>query len=457
MQSPPILIQGSLSKMAFLSFTTVTPWALIICGDLREPIILTIPDPHTWTATQLKNEVEKKTKIPVNEQTLYCGETPLLDNTLPLAKYKAMKNGKALCLARSSYVIKAEHQYHGGIVEVAIPRSEFNLWTSHILHEYICFKFGFPENCKHYLFSGTTVIEDNEQKITQCPVITEGCTLLFIPLKELKIASPIDSSGKLVHIPPTISQDFLLSTFYNERPLHGDSYHERDAWKGSWDLKVIKVDPIHSVRENTQPATKIIHIPEHAKTPVSKLREIIFSEFAVPINQQRIKIGDITLEDWDDDDRILLLQNYPNIHDGATIHLEVMEESDRVMNIVLKEPSTFSRLSPSKKDLCFPDSSSIYPPKGIWSSYSDLPKDIVPPSSITIHNPDKMTLMRLYKIVKECEYKHNSDNCLDIEEKNQIDGAWTKTTTIDVKDDSATVKSIAALKDGCRVSVPRKT
>lgn len=150
--------KGHFSKMASLSFTTVTPWALIICGDLREPIILTIPDPLTWTVTQLKNEVEKK-KIPVSEQTLYCGETPLLDNTVPLAKYKVMKNGKALCLARSSYIIKAEHQYHGGIVEVAIPRTEFNLWTSHILHEYICFKFGFPENCKHFYLVANVIIE----------------------------------------------------------------------------------------------------------------------------------------------------------------------------------------------------------------------------------------------------------------------------------------------------------
>ena len=213
------------------------------------------------------------------------------------------------------------------------------------------------------------------------------------------------------------------------------------------------------MRENTQPATKIIQIPEHAETPVSKLREIIFSEFGVQVNQQRIKIGDITLEDWDDEDRILLLQNYPNIHDGATIHLEVMEEPDQAMNIILKEPYKCRRLKPSKKDLCFPDSSSIYPPKGMFSSYSDLPNDIVPPSSITIHNPDKMTLMRLYKIVGECEYHRgiSSNNCLDIEEKNQIDGTWTKTATIDVKDDSATIKSIAALKDGCRVSRLMKT
>ena len=146
-----------------------------------------------------------------------------------------------------------------------------------MLHKYICFKFGFPENCKHYLFSGTTVIKNNEQKITQCPVITEGCTLLFIPLKELNIASPIDSSGKHMHIPPTISP----GGYGGVRPSNEYNFE-----------------------------------------------------------------GTI------------------NIQKAVTIY---------------KRP-------------LFSDLSSIYLPKGMFSSYLDLCKDIVSPSSVTIHNPDKMTL-----------------------------------------------------------------
>ena len=452
-----------------------TPWVLVVCGDLPEPVIVTVLDPNQWTVKQVKTELEKKTKVPVSEQTIYYGKTPLLDDITPLANLKGIKNGDVLCLTTSNIVIKVEHQDSGSIIELSIPRSEFDSWTTRMLHEYICFKFGFPINSKHYIFSGATLIEYNilhGKKISTISGITNGCTLMFTPLKELCIASPV-SLYKRTHIPSTMSLDFLSTTIYNERPLSIESHSfESGFWKGSWTLKVVSVQsfPLTSgiyqtsytsqwneqtseTSQTSSQAIEIIHLPEHAMTPVFKVREIICSKFSLPINQQKIKVGEIVLEDWDEIYRPLLLRNYPTIYDRATIHLE---KSDPVMNIIFKRPSKTSKLLPSENNLYFQHSSSKNSDKLVIFPKNSKDRIVVPPSSINIHNPDKMTISTLAKIVSECQDKTGfQKDYLDIEEVNHTDGTWSKKISINIKDNFDPVKSTAALKDGCRVSIDK--
>ena len=63
-------------------------WSVVSCGSM----------------SQLKKEVEKKTRIPANEQTLYCQETPLLDEML-LDECQGIDDGVALCLLRKPFII----------------------------------------------------------------------------------------------------------------------------------------------------------------------------------------------------------------------------------------------------------------------------------------------------------------------------------------------------------------
>ena len=57
-------------------------WSIVICGDLPEPFVVFVPDPHRFTVSQLKEEIEKKIVIPANEETVYCQETPLSDGMI---------------------------------------------------------------------------------------------------------------------------------------------------------------------------------------------------------------------------------------------------------------------------------------------------------------------------------------------------------------------------------------
>ena len=479
-------------KLVNIEKTLPTSWVLIICGDLSEPITVIIPDPHQWTVTQLKIEVEKKTHIPVSEQTIYCGETPLLDITKPLTKCEGLTNGIALCLARSNFVITAQRTDYGMTVRVSIPRSELDLWTVKMVRKYICLKFGFRMESKHYLISGPNIIENDERKINDCPEITDGCTLMFTPLKEISIASPKqEQQGKRVHVPPAIPLDFLSTTVYNDRKYCTDlKGFQTDEWIGSWSLNVVKV----KTRQNTgqltsglqtadlqplgcivpikqgsspqvsltslqsglanlqtsSPAPEVISIPELGMTPVFKLRQIICNKLSIqPINQ-KVFINEIILEDWDNEGRPLLLRNYPTIHDGATIFLEVEVKTSGGFGITwtnqdvipvtinLKYPSKKPTLLPSSKNLSFPVLSS---------------ERIIPPSSINIHNPDKMTQDTLAQIVSQCEESvfgfisdiTSSISCLYITQQN------AKLERFNVKNNS-TVDGIPGLKMGCTVS-----
>ena len=75
-------------------------WNIIVRGDLEDPVTLSIS--YMSTVTQLKEEVEKKTNIPVSEQTLYCQEIPLQE-AKQLVECQGMHNGVALCLVKKAF------------------------------------------------------------------------------------------------------------------------------------------------------------------------------------------------------------------------------------------------------------------------------------------------------------------------------------------------------------------
>ena len=58
------------------------------------------------------------------------------------------------------------------------------------------------------------------------------------------------------------------------------------------------------------------------------------------------------LEDWDEEDKPLVLYNYPSIQNGSTIHLIVLIKGMHVKNKSRSQVDC-SSVSPSKKNLYF--------------------------------------------------------------------------------------------------------
>ena len=64
--------------------------------------------------------------------------------------------------------------------------------------------------------------------------------------------------------------------------------------------------------------------------PIVKLKECIEECTGVPTHQQRLTIGSTIVEDWDDEDRMMFIGNYPNIHDGSLLYLVQLEGGNRM-------------------------------------------------------------------------------------------------------------------------------
>ena len=71
--------------------------------------------------------------------------------------------------------------------------------------------------------------------------------------------------------------------------------------------------------------------------PIVKLKECIEECTGVPTHQQRLTIGSTIVEDWDDEDRMMFIGNYPNIHDGSLLYLVQLEGGNRMKVIHSRE------------------------------------------------------------------------------------------------------------------------
>ena len=64
--------------------------------------------------------------------------------------------------------------------------------------------------------------------------------------------------------------------------------------------------------------------------PIVKLKECIEECTGVPTHQQRLTIGSTIVEDWDDEDRMMFIGDYPNIHDGSLLYLVQLKGGNRM-------------------------------------------------------------------------------------------------------------------------------
>ena len=400
-------------------------WVLVICGDINDPISIKLKDPKSCTIDDLKKEIQEKMKIPFSEQILYWGEKLLEHSDTEYLPDKGLSSGIAICIKRSNIVITAKRTDYDAKVTVSIPRSQVESWTVRKVRESICHKFGFPAECKHYIVSGGTVLEDDSQKIIEYlsqkdDGSFEDSTLIFTPLKTVSMATPGKSMGKPMYVPAALSASDLMTKIYTEQPLSTDTKDNQvDAWKGTWNL-------IIQVSDNKQPTDQQsmvfkVQVPECELTPIFKLRELIekHEKCNIPVNKQELSIKGILLHDWDNEGRPKLLRNYPVIHDGATINLTDVSKS---ITVKVKQPSS-STMTPSKSDLIFPVLST---------------DQVDPPSSIIIYPSDKMTLETLAKAVSNCE--GTSSNILYIQKRSVFGSAISG------------VKSMADIKDGCCIT-----
>ena len=147
------------------------------------------------------------------------------------------------------------------------------------------------------------------------------------------------------------------------------------CWTGYWVVSIRKND---AMKRN-------IHLTSCENTPVFHLRELVQKEFSIPPHQQKLTLGTTVLEDWDEDGKVLLVCNYPSIHDGVTIELVHVTEG---IHVKLSDVGDGTSLKKSEKGLLISK----------W-------QQVCPPKYINIPNPREMTVRILGNIMTNCGLK----------------------------------------------------
>ena len=398
-------------------------WSVVICGDLPAPVGVFVSDPHKLTVSQLKEEVEKKTNIPANEQTLYCQETSLSDEVL-LGECQGLDDGVALCLLRKPFIINIYRPDIKVTVPVSIPKNELDEWTISTLHEYIFSRMGLENNCDHILVVGGTIMKrDSLVSVTQCSFITDGCTMALTSLKKVTIPTP--NTKRSFYVPASNSQKFITDKVSYQRSEYD--------WKGPWTLYVQQLDG----------SKKILHLQNLASTAIYELRELVHDALSVSTCQQRLSVCDMILEDWDEDGRLLLVRNYPEIFDGATVYLVCLTEGIRVNLSKTHRSDIFNMSMAISCNNLYPSTTFI--------------RKFFPPSYINICNVKEMMLSRLIKIVAECEgikfFGDKYSALYEVSSSSRSRGI----AYFDSDHGDANVSSIAWLVDGCTISIYAQT
>ena len=385
-------------------------WNIVVC-DGNATSIVVIPSQHT--VLQLKELIEKKVNIPVSEQkAIYFQEKPLPDDRR-LSDCEGMRNGSAVMVARKPFTI---HVYRNDVditKTVEAPPIEVQSWSVGNLHDYILTKVGVPTYVLHILAVGEDIIEGNDHShtVSQKP-ITSGCHMTLTILQQVQYdkLDCVTEQSQVLSAPISMSHSFMTSSVFHGKkigtatsdkhlqgaqascglqqstgfgPMHmrsqpssvmGGSLFDvphqlTGAWMGCLVLYIQKLD-----------GSRVpIQLPNHSRTSVMSLREKVEDALKVPTYQQRLMLGETELEDWDEENKPLVLYNYPSIQNGSTMHLIVLTEGIHVKKGFsgLRE---IERVSPSRRNLCF-----------------DLKeKDFVyRPSYVNIPNTKRLTLKQL--------------------------------------------------------------
>ena len=341
-------------------------WTIIVCGDFDKPLAILVPDPAEWSISDLKKEVSKKINVPEDKQTLYCQEK-VVPEGIPLQKCKGMKNGVALCLALKPVIISVHRADLDTTVQVEIPQNEFGDWTVSHLRSIVCAKFGLQPLRQHILALEGDILED-EIKVNE--YIKGDCTVIIAPMKHVIFPTPNRNGSRRVTLPINTSLPQVSEDIFYKREVDGST----PCWTGYWVVSIHKND---ATKRN-------IHLTSCQYTPVFHLRELIQKKFSIPPHQQKLTAGTTVLEDWDEDGKVLLLCNYPAIHDGVTIELV------RVTNgVYVKLSDVDDGTSLEKSE------------KGLLSKK----QKICPPKYINILNPREMTVRMLGNIMTNCGLK----------------------------------------------------
>ena len=321
-------------------------WSVIVCGDLPQPVAVYVPDPLCWTISQLKIQVESKTKLPTSDYALFCDEE-LLPDEATIANCKGMKNGVAVCLVCTAkdFVINVQRVDSEITLKFQLPLMEAKKWSIQALRQLICYRFSVPFNDPHTLAIKGEILEDtkDDKPLTVGDyvldqLISPGCLVTLTLLSRVTLCKPYSPHLKdnpSIILPLNTSEEFANEKVcYNrlhpagkdkndlEPPGDENSLQEAADSQVPFCTHIWNVGWTIYIKQLSGNKTEInIDDAEPGSIPVFYFREIVSKKLSVPTYQQRLVFDDTVMNDWSEcGTRLQLLSDY-YLHDGDTICL----------------------------------------------------------------------------------------------------------------------------------------
>ena len=293
----------------------------------------------------------------------------------------------------------------GVSVQIKIPRQEFPKWTVSNLKKIVCFKFLMDPD-SHVLASAGHKLEEDKNL---CEFARNDSVVTLTPLKHVEMINHPSVPGKaIVIISASCSLTRASQSFLYSRELFPVTRKKKASiifsqnWLGKWSVIVVQQFP----------CTKIeLVISNPRSTTVHSLRENIQAELSIPTHQQKLLVGDIVLEEWDEDGKIMLLANYPTLFAGATISVVKLTDGIQTKHDIVKSKYTQCTALGKCLTLKVSEQNAVDTP-----THTDIP---IPYSwnksnictCIDMHCTQEITIEKMYRIfenIEGCRIEKNS-------------------------------------------------
>ena len=400
---------------------------LIICGDFENgPFALEIDDdPSKTLVSYIKEKVAETIDVPSAEMSLYFGDEVLKENS-PLSQWKELRGGAAVLVVANPLRIKIQRYCSDVDVNLEIPRLAAPRLTTDTLFNMCLYKSGMPfYKDGEYVFAVKGIVLKQGRLLSEYKFLNNNFTISVTFVKALHccdaLSQQYQSSHRTFHLPSAACIDNTLTC---EQKMHNIIYKDRNCQSAGlgfkfgndlyqqgrkrasfnkWKLAVQKIDG----------TKETVELENHFLTPVFELRHKVSHGNA----KVRLTFGRTILEDWDSEGNMMLLCNYPDLHDGATLYQVNLTGAIRIH--------------------CHHKGSSF----GMMKLHDQLDHalhecfTITNPQYIFIEDPDHFTVNRLFNALRNI----GKETCTLTENQTRI-----------LPSDRA-ISSVGELYDGCRI------
>ena len=294
-------------------------WNLFVCGDFEDgPFALNISSP-TVTTSELKSSVAQKLKVPEKEISLYFGEMLLPARKL-LTDIEGLRGGAGVVVTAKPLRITVQRYDSDVDIRLMIPRLEAPRWKTEWLFDFILFKTGMPDRSDgKYLFAVEGTVLKEERKLSSYSFLEDDFTVSVSFLQTLKCQN-IElyfeiPSHRLIYIPPSAAALSKELTYGRSDYQHHDHHQIHFYDTGQEQQLTFSLDRWRLTVQQINGTKNVIELAKRHLTSVYELRQEISCEENI-----RLTVGTTILEDWDEEGKLMLLCNYPEVHDEATLY-----------------------------------------------------------------------------------------------------------------------------------------